>query len=70
MLRAEQRWRMNVGYPNETGLVCLLSRESEMPVVVMTSGKVKAEGAKGHYYKQSFKECKLNGIGSYESEKR
>lgn len=55
---------MNVGYPNETGLVCLLSRESEMPVVVMITGKVKPEGAKGHYYKQSFKEWKLNGIGS------
>ena len=61
---------MNVGDPNETGLVCLLSRESEMPVVVKISEKVKAEGAKGHYYKQSFKECKLNGIGSYGSEKR
>jgi hypothetical protein len=41
-----------------------------MPVVVKISEKVKAEGAKGHYYKQSFKEWKLNGIGGYESEKR
>ena len=61
---------MNVGDPSGTGLVGLLMRESDMPVVVMKSGKVKAEGAKGHYYKQSFKEWKLNGIGSHESEKR
>jgi len=47
---------MNVGGPNGTGLVGLLLRVSDMLVVVMKSGKVKAEGAKGHYYKQSFKE--------------
>lgn len=55
---------MNVGDPNGTGLVGLLSRESEMPVVVLITEKVKAVGAKGHYYKQSFKEWKLNGIDS------
>ena len=48
---------MNVGDPNMTGNVHLLMRESDMPVVVMIAEKVKAEGAKGHYYKGSFKEC-------------
>jgi hypothetical protein len=48
---------MNVGDPNGTGLVHLLPRESDMPVVVKITEKVKAVGAKGHYYKQSFKEC-------------
>ena len=43
---------MNVGDPNGAGLVVLLTRESEMPVVVKITEKVKAEGAKGHYYKQ------------------
>ncbi len=42
---------MNVGDPNRAGEVRLLLRESDMPVVVKTSGKVKAERAKGHYYK-------------------
>jgi hypothetical protein len=42
---------MNVGDPNGTVLVQLLPRESDMPVVVMITEKVKAEGAKGHYYK-------------------
>ncbi len=46
---------MNVGDPNGAVLVQLLPRESDMPVVVMKAGKVKAAGAKGHYYKQSFK---------------
>ena len=48
---------MNVGDPNETGIVHLLPRESDMPVVVKIPEKVKAGGAKGHYYKRSFKEC-------------
>ena len=48
---------MNVGAPNGVEKVQLLPRESEMLVVVMISEKVKAEGAKGHYYEQSFKEC-------------
>jgi len=61
---------MNVGDPNETIMSDCLSRESEMPVVVMITEKVKSEGAKGHYYKQSFKEWKLDGIDSHESEKR
>lgn len=42
---------MNVGDPNGAGGVHLLPRESDMPVVVQISEKVKAEGAKGHYYK-------------------
>jgi hypothetical protein len=51
---------MNVGDPNGTVLVQLLPRESDMPVVVLITEKVKAVGAKGHYYKQSFKECWLD----------
>jgi hypothetical protein len=42
---------MNVGGPNGTVVVELLPRVSDMPVVVVITGKVKAEGAKGHYYK-------------------
>jgi hypothetical protein len=42
---------MNVGDPIGAGEVDLLPGESEMPVVVKITGKVKAEGAKGHYYK-------------------
>ena len=61
---------MNVGAPYGTIMSDCLSRESEMPVVVMITEKVKSEGAKGHYYKQSFKEWKLAGIDSHESEKR
>jgi len=38
---------MNVGDPNGTGQVHLLPRESDMLVVVMITGKVKPEGAKG-----------------------
>jgi len=48
---------MNVGDPNGTVRVHLLPRESDMPVVVKIPEKVKAGGAKGHYYKRSFKEC-------------
>jgi len=48
---------MNVGDPNGTETVQLLPRESDMPVVVKIPEKVKAGGAKGHYYKRSFKEC-------------
>ena len=47
---------MNVGDPNRTVLVQLLLRESDMPVVVKIPEKVKAGGAKGHYYKDCFKE--------------
>lgn len=43
---------MNVGDPSGTESVQLLPRESDMPVVVKITGKVKTEGAKGHYYKQ------------------
>ena len=42
---------MNVGDPNGTVVVELLPRESDMLVVVMITGKVKTEVAKGHYYK-------------------
>jgi len=38
---------MNVGGPNGTVLVQLLPRESDMPVVVMITGKVKTVVAKG-----------------------
>ena len=41
---------MNVGDPNGAGESTRRPRESEMPVVVKITGKVKAEGAKGHYY--------------------
>jgi RNA-directed DNA polymerase len=33
----------------------MLPRESDMPIVVKITGKVKPEGAKGHYYKMFFK---------------
>ena len=51
VLRVSRRSRMNVGDPNGTVVVEPLPRESDMPVVVMITEKVKAEGAKGHYYK-------------------
>ena len=47
---------MNVGDPNGTVLVQLLPRESDMPVVVLITEKVKAVGAKGHYYKDVSKQ--------------
>ena len=37
-----------MGDPNGTVVVELLPRESDMPVVVMITEKVKAEGAKGN----------------------
>jgi hypothetical protein len=40
-----------------------------MSIVVKITEKVKAVGAKGHYYKQSFKECKTDRIDGYVSEK-
>jgi hypothetical protein len=46
---------MNVGDPNGMVVVEPLPRESDMPVVVMITEKVKAEEAKGHYYKQVLK---------------
>ena len=58
---------MNVGDPNGTVRVQLLLRESDMPVVVKIPEKVKAGGAKGHYYKESFKEDQPNKIDSNES---
>jgi hypothetical protein len=33
----------------------MLPRESDVPIVVKITGKVKPEGAKGHYYKEFFK---------------
>ena len=48
---------MNGGDPSMTGYVHLLMRESDMPVVVKITEKVKAVGAKGHCYKLSFNEC-------------
>ena len=40
---------MNVGDPNRAERDHLLLRESDMPIVVKTPGKVKAGRAKGHY---------------------
>ena len=60
---------MNVGDPNGTVLVQLLPRESDMPVVVLITEKVKAVGAKGHYCKRVSKNEKLDRIDSDESEK-
>lgn len=57
VLRAIRRWRMNVGDPNRAVLVQLPLRESDMPVVVMITGKVKPEGAKGHYCSDVSKRC-------------
>jgi hypothetical protein len=45
---------MNVGDPNGVE-VPPQTRESEMPIVVLIPEKVKAGGAKGHYYKKCFK---------------
>ena len=42
---------MNVGDPNAVSPKARQARESDMPVVVGTPEKVKAGGAKGHYYK-------------------
>jgi hypothetical protein len=41
---------MNVGCPNDVA-VGPQARESEMPILVKIPEKVKAGGAKGHYYK-------------------
>ncbi len=46
---------MNVGDPNDAGSPPQ-ARESEVPILVRIPEKVKAGGAKGHCYKQSFKE--------------
>lgn len=45
---------MNAGDPNRTASDLLLLRESDMLVVVMIPGKVKAGVAKGHYCKSNF----------------
>jgi hypothetical protein len=45
---------MNVGGPNGAGGDNPQTRESDMPVVVQITEKVKAEVAKGHYCKQTF----------------
>jgi hypothetical protein len=57
---------MNVGYPNGAG-VRLQTRESDMPVVMKITEKVKAEGVKGHYCKRSPKNVKTNIIDRYGS---
>ena len=44
---------MNVGDPNDRGKSAE-ARESDMPVVVKIPEKVKAGGAKGHYYRSNF----------------
>ena len=40
----------------------MLPRESDMPIVVKITGKVKPEGAKGHYYKSVFSKHKPDRI--------
>ena len=52
-----------MGDPNGTGIVQPLPRESDMPVVVLITEKVKAEGAKGHYYKYVSKQGLTVWIG-------
>lgn len=54
MLRAGRRLHMNVGDPNCEGKDQPCRRESDMPVVVLRAGKVKAAVAKGHYCKSNF----------------
>lgn len=62
VLRAVQRWRMNVGDPNRVEKEQLPLRESDMPIVVKITGKLKPEGAKGHYCNKVSKKSKTNGI--------
>ena len=45
---------MNEGDPTSAFFTKAYWRESDMPIVVLISGKVKPEGAKGHYCKQIF----------------
>lgn len=45
---------MNVGDPNIGEVTTNRMRESDMPVVVMITGKVKTGVAKGHYCKTNF----------------
>jgi len=51
---------MNVGDPNRLRSLRGGRRESEMPIVVMITGKLKPAGAKGHYYTERFYELNLN----------
>jgi hypothetical protein len=60
---------MNVGGPNDA-ISSSQARESDVLIVVMIPEKVKAGGAKGHYYKRSFKEYRPDRIDSNGSEKR
>ena len=53
---------MNVGDPNSSRKDQLLVRESDMPVVVLIPGKVKAGVAKGHYCKSNFSLTNTVGI--------
>ena len=41
-----------------------------MPIVVMITGKLKPEGAKGHYCNDVSMKCKTNGIDTYGSQER
>jgi len=70
VLRAIQRWRMNVGDPTRVVKEQLPLRESDMPIVVMITGKLKPEGAKGHYCNDVSMKCKTNGIDTYGSQER
>ena len=69
MLRVGRRQRTNVGGPNGVE-VPPQTRESEMPIVVLNPEKVKAGGAKGHYYKQRLQNEKPVGIEKQVSTKR
>ena len=53
MLRVNRRKHMNVGDPQSLEKPSG-ERESDMLIVVKITGKVKPEGAKGHYCKQVF----------------
>jgi group II intron reverse transcriptase/maturase len=59
---------MNVGDPNDA-ISPTQARESDMPVVVMIPEKVKAGGAKGHYYKKSFTEYRPDKLIVMDQEK-
>ena len=59
---------MNVGGPN-AAVSPPQARESDMPIVVKIPEKVKAGGAKGHYYKGCFKVYRPDRIDSYGSGK-
>lgn len=60
---------MNVGDPNDAGKSVRQARESDMPIVVKTPGKVKAGRAKGHYYKGVSKNVEQTELTEMEQER-